>query len=138
MTDSDPSTQKATAADRAKARTQIFTEAINHIILVNGGAVVALLAFLQAIWDKDRELARVILYGIGFMLMAIVVCLAIPFIRILHSHWAQAIELPDRETKSRTWLWWVYNCLAYVAIILFLAGCLYIVCGGLSAATPAR
>ena len=47
------------------ARAAITTEGVRGLFLLNGGGALALLAFLQAVWEKHPALAKLALIGIG-------------------------------------------------------------------------
>lgn len=122
-----PSTEKLT-----EIRANIFTDGMKQLVVVNGGGAVALLAFLQAIWETEPDLARIVLIGIGWLLGGVIVLLPIPFIRALHSNAAEKIRKANPEANTRTGLWYFYNLLPYLSAILFAIGVGQLVFSGLS------
>lgn len=47
-----------------KSRAEVLTEGVKGLFIINGGGAVALLGFMQAIWDKEPALARLTLFGL--------------------------------------------------------------------------
>ena len=113
------------------SRAEIFTSGIKQILIANGGGVVSLLAFLQAIWEKDKSMALVTVGGIGWMILGICACLLVAPIRVRHQHRAHRIESANPDADSRTWLWWAYQILQYLGIVFFVTGSAYVVIGAL-------
>jgi hypothetical protein len=111
-----------------KARSEQLIEAFKGLIIINGGGVVALLAFLQAIWDKDYDLREIVLYGVGWMLLGLVV---LPVSMLLRFHHSKLGEKHDKgEPHSRTVrlvLKVGYFGLLYVSVACFAAGAGWIV-----------
>jgi hypothetical protein len=56
-----------TSQDFHSVRAEVTSDGIKGLFLLNGGGAVALLAFLQAIWDRNPLLARYVLVGIAVM-----------------------------------------------------------------------
>lgn len=56
-----------TPQDFHSVRSEITTEGVKGLFLMNGGGSVALLAFLQAVWEKQPQLAKFVLIGVGVM-----------------------------------------------------------------------
>ena len=55
-----------TPQDFHSVRADVASEGVKGLLLLNGGGAIALLAFLQAIWD-NKPLAKVVLVGIGIL-----------------------------------------------------------------------
>ena len=125
MSDDPTETKGASPAERMLSRAEVFTEAVKSLILVNGGGAVALLAFLQAVWDRNVALARLSLIGICFMLAGVTFALVIPFFRVPHSHRAEQTE------DLKTWMWYAYYACAYLSVGSFFVGWGYLVVGAL-------
>ena len=58
MSDSDSKTKLA------EIRSKSVDSGIGHLVLINGGAAVALLAFLQAVWRESPDLSAIVLIPI--------------------------------------------------------------------------
>jgi len=63
------------AEARTKQRDQTAAELVRALLIINGGGVVALLAFLQAIWSSDKAVAKsvviaLVVFAIGAALAA--------------------------------------------------------------------
>ena len=112
--------------DRALSRASIITESVKALLLVNGGGAVALLAFLQAIWGKEPELARATLVGIGLMCAGLVFALLVQPLRITHS------KIVERSGDRKTAFWFGYVSAQYLSIAAFLAAAVYLVWRGMS------
>lgn len=105
-------------------RDEAMTEGVKSLFLMNGGAVVALLAFLQAIWTTDKSLAKW------------VVCAMVPFaagvflagcVQLFRYHASYSLEDGDRsrfETYRERYL----GC-AYGALAAFLVGVIVVLIG---------
>ena len=110
-------------------RAELYSAGVNQLILVNGGGIVALLAFLQAIWMTNKELAGVTVEAILFLAAGLTFALLITPIRTRHMAVAHERELVAPEQDSRTWMWWTYISLYYISIICFLIGSSWVAYG---------
>ncbi len=110
---------------RALSRAEILTESVKGLLLVNGGGAVALLAFLQAIWSQDKELARVVLWGIAMMGGGLVFALLVQPFRVSHS------KIVEREGDRKTVFWFSYVACQYLSVLAFAGALGYLVYGGL-------
>jgi hypothetical protein len=120
-----------TDKDYSLSRAALLTEGFKGLLLVNGGGAVALLAFLQAIWLKDKALANAVLVGIGFMCVGLTFALLVPFFRYHHSHLAQKKERKeDYSERKRKIFFRAYVCCQYLSIISFIIGTTYLVVKG--------
>ena len=59
------------ARDFTQQRDQTFIEAVKVILLMNGGAAVALLAFLQTVLASNRDLSRFVISGLSLLVFGI-------------------------------------------------------------------
>lgn len=120
-----------TDKDYSLSRAALLTEGFKGLLLVNGGGAVALLAFLQAIWSKDRDLANAVLVGIGCMSSGLAIALLIPFFRYHHSHLAQKKERGQNYSEQkRKCFFWAYVSCQYLAVLCFVLGAAYLVIVG--------
>ena len=111
---------------RALSRASIITESVKALLLVNGGGAVSLLAFLQAVWVKEPDLARATLVSIACMSLGLVFALLVQPFRITHS------KIVEREGDKKTIFWVAYVASQYLSIAAFLLATAYLVCKGLS------
>lgn len=63
--------------DFTEQRNQAVSSAVTALVLINGGATVALLAFLQAMWDKNSGamyaiVAGMLVYSLGVLFAALI------------------------------------------------------------------
>src|SRR5688572_10137040 len=59
------------------ARAEVITEGFKGLLIVNGGGAAALLAFVQRTWSVAPDLARLALYGIGWMAAGLAIALLV-------------------------------------------------------------
>jgi hypothetical protein len=90
MANSEPSS-KPQAQDFTEQRNDALREGVKGLFLMNGGGAVAMLAFLQAIWKEDSNLATYViaciaLFSVGVFLAAMVQYPQIPRL-IQFSRW---------------------------------------------------
>ncbi|RDE24036.1 hypothetical protein DV711_00035 [Motiliproteus coralliicola] len=123
--------QRPSGTEYALSRAGLLTEAYKGLLIVNGGGIVALLGFLQAIWATSPELARITLCGIALLALGLTAALAIPFLRYHHSHHAQRREQRG-ESGSKTIYWYLFYCCQWFSIAAFGGGVLYLVINGLA------
>jgi hypothetical protein len=104
-------------------------EGIKTLLAINGGGIVAMLGFMQALISKPAELALFKYYGanamltfcVGVLFAALAPAARVIFIRKLISYQSEDIEYP------RIWELAAYSCWA-TSLCLFLAG---VVCASL-------
>jgi hypothetical protein len=119
------------------ARAEVLTEAFNGLLLVNGGGVIALLAFLQQHWTAaDKTLPTILLGGAVCMVFGLVAALPIPLLRYSHSRlWearealtaeGQAEPVAD-ERKRKRYRRGYFTCYI-VSMLGFTVGAAYVVC----------
>jgi len=123
--------QRPSGAEYALSRANLLNEAYKGLLVVNGGGIVALLGFLQAIWDKSPGLAKFTLHGIAFLAIGLALALMIPFFRYHHSRYAQRKE-SQGETEPKGIFWYIYFVCQYSSIVFFGGGASYLVVRGLS------
>jgi hypothetical protein len=115
-----------TPQDFHSARAEITSEGVKGLFLLNGGGAVALLAFLQAIWD-NKPLAKVVVIGIGILTFGALIAGFVNFFRYHTSFNFQA---------GKTNAYKVFRNLAltfqYLSLVAFAAGAGVIVVGAWS------
>jgi hypothetical protein len=74
------------------ARAERLSEGTKGLLLVNGGGAAALLAFIQAIWKEERELAMLSFYAVGIMAFGLFLGMLVPIFRFHHSWSAEKKE----------------------------------------------
>jgi heme/copper-type cytochrome/quinol oxidase subunit 2 len=67
-------TQKTTLTDpvRTEQRSEILNQAFRGLLIIHGGGAVALLAYLQAVSDKNPALSKIILVGILLLVAGLI------------------------------------------------------------------
>ncbi len=92
---------------------------------MNGGAAVAMLAFLQAIWTDNPSLSRYVVIGTAVFSFGVALAGIVQLIRYSASFNLQ-------EGKRNRWqvLRCSYLAAAYGSIVVFIIGVGVIVCGG--------
>jgi len=70
-----PNKMRGSPADAAERRHEVRAEIANQhvkgLLLINGGSAAALLAFLQAIWADNPNLAKWVLLALGFLCLGV-------------------------------------------------------------------
>src|SRR5690349_892603 len=116
-----------TEPDYKMSRANLLTEAFKGLLVINGGGVVALLAFLQAIWEKTA-LRQIVLVGIGWMLAGLVVALFSMFLRFHHSKFGEKHDKQIEHSQFfRLILKASYTGLMYGSALCFAYGAGYLV-----------
>ena len=123
---------KKTETDYKVSRANLLTEGFKGLLLINGGGAVALLAFLQAIWDKNAQLRQIVLVGIGWMLAGLVVALLATFLRFHHSILGEKHDKKKPHSVFlRVFLKAAYTLCQYGSVACFAWGAIYLVCHAL-------
>ncbi len=117
--------QKTTLPDpvRTEQRAEILNQAFRGLLLIHGGGAVALLAYLQAVGDKNPALSRIILVGILFLVLGLV--LAVLFMAFRYH-----TSLEDQRGNPNwiAWRRWVFIFL-YGSVAAFVFAMLVLVVG---------
>jgi hypothetical protein len=69
------------AKDFHDARAEITNQGVRWLLTINGGGAIALLAFLQAIWEKNQLLAKYVVAGIAIFSIGVLLAAFINFLR---------------------------------------------------------
>jgi hypothetical protein len=75
-------------------------EGVKALVLMNGGGAVALLAFLQAIWQKDQVLSGWIVGGLAFLVVGVGSAGLVHLFRVHTSNAMQEAFVLARAEKS--------------------------------------
>lgn len=125
------------AKDYRLSRAELLTEGYKGLLIVNGGAAAALLAFIQAVWKEQRVLADLALVSVGFMVVGLFLAMLVPFLRYHHSLLAERSERGESLTPiqgtARNTLRVCYQLCQYLSASSFLVGAGYLVLWGLAA-----
>jgi len=134
MPEAVPNQQPIEPTGYEKSRAEVLTEGVKGLFIINGGGAVALLGFMQAIWDKEPALTRLTLIGLGFMSTGVVLAALIQFLRLWHSHEVDPNQkfFTHRETQTTTWR--LRNICIFGSVACFASACLVLVVGGLALA----
>jgi len=133
MTNNDPEKEKLkreTAHWQTERRDEMATQGLKFLLLLNGGGAVALLAFLQAIWDKPAALGLVPWVVIGLIPLLVGAALSgiVHFVRY-HTTLAYQFQKPGSGRGNR--MSRLHERLTYAAFVMFLLGAGIVVCGAL-------
>jgi hypothetical protein len=111
-------TSKLDDAEQTRNRTEILNQFFRGMLLLNGGACVALLAFLQAIWDKTTtDFVRMVIFGMAPLLLGLVSTAVSQYARYKISLHLQY----KRRKKGRRWQR-AYVSLVVLSVLAFVAG----------------
>ena len=88
---------------------------VRGLLLINGGGAVALLAFLQAVWDKDKDLVRIVVYGIAILGVGTFIAGLSHFLRYHASY-----NFQEGNTARFWWFRRGYIACWYVSLLCFL------------------
>jgi hypothetical protein len=119
--------------EQTRNRLAILNEFFKGMLLLNGGACLALLAFVQAIWERrPPNFLHVIVYGMAFFLAGLVFIAVSQYARYevsLHSQFR-------RDQKAKRWRR-AYGWLVALSVLAFVGGAVVILDGLYSAPPPA-
>jgi hypothetical protein len=125
MSNSEPSS-KSQAQDFTEQRNDALREGVKGLFLMNGGGAVAMLAFLQAIWKEDSNLATYVIACIAFFSVGVFLAAMVQFLRYYASFNFQG----GNRCAYRVYRV-LYLMTAYGSLAAFLAGVLVVVSGTL-------
>lgn len=109
--------------ERTRHRLEILNQAFRGLLAIHGGGAVALLAYLQAIENKDPALSKIVLVGI--LILAFGLVLAILFMALRY-HTSFEDQRGNKNWKS--WRIAAFICL-YTSVALFVIAILILVIG---------
>lgn len=101
-------------------------QAVKGLLVINGGATIALLAFLQAIWKDDVALARHITIAIGIFCVGLAFAGASSFFRIWTS---KAFQYEHKSQGCKAFL---SICVQWMPLLCFVVGVAKVIFGVLS------
>lgn len=105
-------------------RRQIMDHVFRGLLALNGAGAVALLAFLQAVWN-ERELARVVVHAIGVLSIGLVLA-------VLYQTFRYHTSLAFQRRSKRKWVWrTAYLVFMYLSVSAFLAAMAYLIVSAL-------
>ena len=121
----------ATPPHLSEAKEAYLREGTKGLTVINGGGAIALLAFLQAIWDKPGagDLRANVLWGICFLIGGVAVSSLIYLAR--HIAWVK-----NHTRSPQFWYVTANRIMPIVSILCFIAGMGLTVYGGFSAPSP--
>jgi hypothetical protein len=113
---------------RFKSKAEFTDNGIRGLILINGGAVVALGAFLQAVISKPEgaPLVPFILTGLGLNGLGVASAAVIFWLRYMQTRHE---DEKQRFTRKNPW-WWAVWATSLLSILLFLFSIGTVVIGG--------
>ncbi len=108
---------------QTQRRDEMWGHGVRSLLLINGGAIVALLAFLQAIWTSAEQLIPWIVSGLIPLALGVATVAAIPLLRAeTVLFWTDAGGRGERMMRLYRWL-------AVSSVVLFLAGVVILIVG---------
>ena len=75
-------------------RSEMMNQGVRGLFLINGGATVALLAFLQQIWNTNQELVAPILSSLEWLVYGVIVTATVNFARSESSGSMSLLPMP--------------------------------------------
>ncbi len=113
-----------------KAKGETTENGVKGLVLINGGAAVALGALLQAIVSKPEAapLLHYVLVGILLNVLGVAVASIIFWVRYMQ----QRLEARTCQFMERNAWWWLLWLAALLSVVLFVGGLGYAVFGGLT------
>lgn len=118
------STAGSTRGGSLEQRTEIASQGMRGLFLINGGGAVALLAFLQSAWTINPVLIPYIASGITSLTIGLAFAAAVPFIRIA----ASLNYEPGNVDGGRYYSFW-HRFLEKLSILAFIVGIFVVVIG---------
>jgi len=111
-----------------KSKSDFTDNGIKGLILINGGAAVALGAFLQAIISKPEAAGLIpfVLAGVGLNALGVASAGLIFWLRYMQSRYE---DKKNQFTRKNPW-WWAAWSTSLVSILLFVFGIGTVVVGG--------
>lgn len=103
-----------------KSRSDLLNESVKASLIVNGGGAVAILAFVQSIWNTSNALRDASLTALFIMTIALFLTLLVPIFRFHHSKRAAG------QRKMPTVFSRAYIFCLYASPILFIIATIYL------------
>ncbi len=113
--------------DQGEARQEVITESVRGLFIINGGGAVALLAFLQAVWNEEPELAYVVLFGISFMGLGLVFASVVNYFRY-HASWEKQSGNEPGYKRNKSIVMWCQK----LSVASFVLAVAWLVIGSLN------
>ena len=112
--------QNNTARD---VRAEIYTKGVTAALLINGGAAIALLTFLQTVWDKKEAPVNTILVALGLLASGVFCAALVHPLR----YWDALRCQYGPEGSHKKYLCMVVAAHA-LSLLAFVAAVVYLVC----------
>lgn len=113
---------------RYQARVEIEHKFVQSLIMINAGAVVSLLGFLQAIWSQSIDLSKVALVGILIFGAGLVSAVLVNLFRYRVNTF-RASDQGKKQQENMTYSIWS----RYISLGCFIVGLLYVSLMGIAA-----
>src|SRR4030067_3566404 len=84
------SSAELNAKDFTEHRNDALREGVKGLFLMNGGSAVAMLAFLQAIWKENPQLAKYVIASIALFAVGVLLAGLVPFVKYHSSTYYQS------------------------------------------------
>lgn len=124
--------QQTTRQDR---RAVIHSEAVKGLMILYGGGAVAVLGFLQAVWNDAKQLVPWTLVALGFFAIALALTACVNYLRVECAlGWESWFSQGDAEGLVRGKRLGERHFRAVgLSLVLFLGGVLILIMGGFTA-----
>ncbi len=109
--------------DRHDSRLEIHNQAVKGLFIINGGAAVALLAFLERIWGEDSGLAVYIISALCFLGIGLSLAGLANYFR-----YNTSLAYQNNSPKIKFWEKLSYG-VQYISLVLFVAGIATVIIG---------
>lgn len=110
--------------DFTEQRNDALREGVKGLFLMNGGGTVAMLAFLQAIWKENPQLAKYVLVCIAFLTIGVFLAGLVQFFR-----YHASFNFQDGRHGAFKVYRFLYLAAAYGSLAAFLVGVSVVVSG---------
>ncbi len=125
MTDKPRNVGKGLPPERfTQQRDEASREGVRGLLLINGGGAVALLAFLQAVWSQDEDLAKVVVEGLAAFCIGVAVAGLASFLR-----YHTSFNFQEGNMKRFWWFRRGYIGCWYLSLASFVVGVIILVHG---------
>jgi hypothetical protein len=94
-----------------RAAVDLGLTALQTAILINGGAVVAILAFVGQLWGRDTKILNAVLHSAAWFVYGIISAVAAAFVAYLYASFVTAEEqywlrkVSDSHVERSVWFW---------------------------------
>jgi hypothetical protein len=113
-------------------RSEMMNQGVRGLFLINGGAAVALLAFLQQIWNTNQELVAPILSSLEWLVYGVIVTATVNFARSESSRIHDLFSGGRAKKVTQVTLFFLDRALFLISIACFVVA-MWLLLGGVRA-----